>query len=75
MLASVLQKGTTPSMSGRRGQLGMIQMLHVARNGPTGPVGRCSLIAVDRKWLAEGQTGAIEPSRILALAQHQPAVL
>ena len=28
----------------------------LARNGPAGPVWRCPLIGVDRKWLAEGPT-------------------
>jgi hypothetical protein len=32
----------------------------MARNGPTGPVWRCPLLGEDRKWLAEGRTGAID---------------
>src|SRR5216684_2819868 len=35
----------------------------VARTGPVGPVWRCPLTGVDRKWLAVGQTGAFDPYR------------
>ena len=38
----------------------------MARNGPTGPVWRCPLLGEDRKWLAEGQTGAFDPTETLA---------
>jgi hypothetical protein len=31
-----------------------------ARTGPIAPLSRCPLIGVDRKWLAEGQTDAID---------------
>jgi hypothetical protein len=33
----------------------------MAPNGPIEPLWRCLLIGVDRKWLAEGQTGAFDP--------------
>jgi hypothetical protein len=35
----------------------------LARTGPTEPVWRCPLIGVDRKWLAEGQNDAFDPTR------------
>jgi hypothetical protein len=34
---------------------------HMAPNGPPGLVWRCPLIGADRKWLAKGQTDAIDP--------------
>jgi hypothetical protein len=39
--------------------------LLAARTGPTGPVWRGPLLGVTRKWLAEGQTNAIDPKRTL----------
>ena len=33
----------------------------MARTGPTGPVWRCPLIEIDRKWLVECQNGANDP--------------
>src|SRR3981189_593088 len=35
----------------------------VARNGPNGPVRRCLLFGVDRKWPAHAQNGANDPER------------
>ena len=33
----------------------------IGTNGPTGPVWRYPLIAIDRKWLAEGRSAAFDP--------------
>src|ERR1035437_3332006 len=45
----------------------------MARNGPTGPVWRCPLLGEDRKWLAEGRTGAIDPMATSAIARATTA--
>src|ERR1035437_7526936 len=43
--------------------------LFMARTGPTGSVRRCPFLGVDRKWLADGQNGAFDPTRTLTLCQ------
>jgi hypothetical protein len=46
---------------GRQGDTAAHESVCVARNGSVGPVCRCPLIGVDRKCLADGRNGAIDP--------------
>jgi hypothetical protein len=42
----------------------------MARNGPDRLVWRCPLIGEDRKWLVDGQNGAIDPERTRRLVDR-----
>lgn len=46
----------------------------MAPNGPAGPVAECPLIGSNRKWLAEGQTGANDPKQTSDLDLAWPAL-
>lgn len=46
----------------------------MARNGPDRLVWRWPLIGVDRKYLVDGQTYAVDPNRTLGLAGHLPGM-
>jgi hypothetical protein len=47
--------------------------LEMALNGPAGPVSRCPLMGVDRKYRARRQTDAMDPERTRGSKGGQPA--